>query len=73
MRKKKVLLIFIIFIYSLTMTACVDLNNKNNIVAPNNNSCPIQGTWEADFSNLDKDSKLRLKLKNKDVIINLNI
>ncbi|MGO5064719.1 hypothetical protein [Clostridium sp. LCP25S3_F8] len=70
MRKKKVLLIFIIFIYSLTMTACVDLNNKNNIVAPNNNSCPIQGTWEADFSNLDKDSKLRLKLKNKDVIIN---
>ncbi|WP_409069236.1 hypothetical protein ACFLKB_05450 [Clostridium sp. FAM 1755] len=70
MRKKKVLLIFIIFIYSLTMTACVDLNNKNNIVAPNNNSCPIQGTWESDFSNLDKDSKLRLKLKNKDVIIN---
>ncbi|MCR1935210.1 hypothetical protein NSA27_11105 [Clostridium tepidum] len=69
MKKKKILLIFIIFIYSLTMTACVDLNSKNNIVAPNNNSCPIQGTWEADFSNLDKDSKLRLKLKDKDVIV----
>ncbi|MBU5301119.1 hypothetical protein KQI45_13665 [Clostridium sporogenes] len=71
MRKSKILLIFMIFIYSLTITACVNLgNNKNNIIAPNNNSCPIQGTWKIDFSNLDKDSKLRLRLKDKDVIIN---
>ncbi|ABS33324.1 lipoprotein [Clostridium botulinum] len=70
MRKSKILLIFMIFIYSLTITACVNLDNKNNIVAPNNNSCPIEGTWQFDFSNLDKDSKLRLRLKNKDVIIN---
>ncbi len=70
MRKSKILLIFMIFICSLTITACVNLDNKNNIVAPNNNSCPIEGTWKIDFSNLDKDSKLRLRLKNKDVIIN---
>ncbi|NFK10743.1 hypothetical protein FDA92_06090 [Clostridium botulinum] len=70
MRKSKILLMLMIFICSLTITACVNLDNKNNIVAPNNNSCPIEGTWKFDFSNLDKDSKLRLRLKNKDVIIN---
>ncbi|WP_251861180.1 hypothetical protein [Clostridium sp. Marseille-Q2269] len=70
MKKNKILLIFIILIYSLTITACVNLNsNKNDIVAPNNESCPIEGTWTVDFGNLDKNNRLRLRLKDKDIII----
>ncbi|SUY64864.1 putative lipoprotein [Clostridium sporogenes] len=31
MKKSKILLIFMIFIYSLTITACVNLDNKKII------------------------------------------